>query len=328
MKPGRSIRTRLLVAAALVLLAFIAGAGLAVQRAHADSVRAVHFDRLQTTIYLLLARAELDESGALVMPPGFAEPRLTLPQSGLYASIHNVTRDERWHSPSSLGADPPFPAAPLAAGQWRNAIVEGAGRTFLATSYGVNWAAGRHQAPLVLTVLDDSAGFEREAAVFARTLWTWLGGAGLLLLLAQGLLLRWGLAPLRRVAAEIHDVESGRQGRIEGRYPSEIADLTDNLNALLRHERVREGPYQGALGFLGHSLRTPLAVLRGLGLPDDAPHVNPHGGAIALGHPLGMSGARLALTAMRALETRGARRALVTLCVGVGQGLSLAIERA
>lgn len=262
MKPARSIRTRLLVAAALVLLAFIAGAGLAVQRAHADSVRAVHFARLQTTIYLLLARAELDEAGALVMPPGFAEPRLTLPQSGLYASIRNLRRDERWLSPSTLGADPPFPALQLAAGQWRHEVVEGAGRSFLATSYGVNWAAGRHQAPLVLTVLEDSAGFERELAVFGRTLSTWLGGAGLLLLLAQGLLLHWGLAPLRRVAAEIHDVESGKQGRIEGRYPGEIAALTDNLNALIRHERVRQTRYQEALSFLAHSLKTPLAVLR------------------------------------------------------------------
>ena len=146
MRPGRSIRSRLLVAAALVLLAFIAGAGLAVQRAHADSVRAVHFGRLQTTIYLLLARAELDEAGALVMPPGFAEPRLTLPQSGLYASIRNLRRDERWLSPSTLGADPPFPALQLAAGQWRHEVVEGAGRSFLATSYGVNWAAFFHGA--------------------------------------------------------------------------------------------------------------------------------------------------------------------------------------
>lgn len=262
MRPGRSIRTRLLVAAAVVLLAFIAGAGLAVQRAHADSVRAVHFGRLQTTIYLLLARAELDDAGALVMPPGFAEPRLTLPQSGLYASIRNVRLDERWLSPSTLGADPPFPAVQPAAGQWRHEVVEGAGRTFLATSYGVNWAAGRHQAPLVLTVLEDSAGFERELAVFARTLWTWLGGAGLLLLLAQGLLLRWGLAPLRRVAAEIHAVEGGTQGRIEGSYPREIAALTDNLNALIRQERVRQTRYQEALSFLAHSLKTPLAVLR------------------------------------------------------------------
>jgi 3-oxoadipyl-CoA thiolase len=70
-----------------------------------------------------------------------------------------------------------------------------------------------------------------------------------------------------------------------------------------------------------------LAVLRQLGLPDDAEQVNPHGGAIALGHPLGASGARLALTALRALEARNGKRALVTLCVGVGQGAAMVIEK-
>jgi 3-oxoadipyl-CoA thiolase len=70
-----------------------------------------------------------------------------------------------------------------------------------------------------------------------------------------------------------------------------------------------------------------LACLRQLGVADDAEHVNPHGGAIALGHPLGMSGARLALTAVHGLQTRGGRLALATMCVGVGQGVSLALER-
>ena len=71
-----------------------------------------------------------------------------------------------------------------------------------------------------------------------------------------------------------------------------------------------------------------LAVLRSLGLPDDAQHVNPNGGAIAYGHPLGMSGIRLVLTALRQLERSGGRRALCTMCIGVGQGIALAIERA
>ena len=70
-----------------------------------------------------------------------------------------------------------------------------------------------------------------------------------------------------------------------------------------------------------------LAVLRRLGLPDDAAHVNPNGGAIALGHPLGMSGARLATTASYQLARVGGRRALCTMCIGVGQGIALAIER-
>ena len=70
-----------------------------------------------------------------------------------------------------------------------------------------------------------------------------------------------------------------------------------------------------------------LACIRSFGVADDAAHVNPNGGAIALGHPLGMSGARIAGTAMRALEESGGKYGLATMCVGVGQGVALAIER-
>jgi acetyl-CoA acetyltransferase family protein len=70
-----------------------------------------------------------------------------------------------------------------------------------------------------------------------------------------------------------------------------------------------------------------IAVLRELGVPEDAEHVNPNGGAIALGHPLGMSGARLVTTATYELARRGGRYALCTMCIGVGQGIAMIIER-
>jgi acetyl-CoA acetyltransferase len=70
-----------------------------------------------------------------------------------------------------------------------------------------------------------------------------------------------------------------------------------------------------------------LAVTRELGLPDDAAHVNPNGGAIAIGHPLGASGARLATTAINQLRKTGGRYALCTMCIGVGQGIAMVIER-
>jgi acetyl-CoA acetyltransferase len=70
-----------------------------------------------------------------------------------------------------------------------------------------------------------------------------------------------------------------------------------------------------------------LAVTRDLGLADDAPHVNPNGGAIAIGHPLGASGARLVLAALHQLERTGGRYALCTMCIGVGQGIALVIEK-
>jgi acetyl-CoA acetyltransferase len=70
-----------------------------------------------------------------------------------------------------------------------------------------------------------------------------------------------------------------------------------------------------------------LAVLRDLGLPENAEHVNPNGGAIAIGHPLGASGARLIMTAAYQLRRTGGRYALCTMCIGVGQGISMIIER-
>jgi acetyl-CoA acyltransferase len=70
-----------------------------------------------------------------------------------------------------------------------------------------------------------------------------------------------------------------------------------------------------------------IAVLRELGLDPSAPHINPNGGAIALGHPLGMSGARITGTAALELGIRNEKRALATMCVGVGQGIAIALER-
>ena len=70
-----------------------------------------------------------------------------------------------------------------------------------------------------------------------------------------------------------------------------------------------------------------LAVLRGLGIADDAEHVNPNGGAISIGHPLGASGARITSTAALELSLTGKRRALATMCIGVGQGIAIALER-
>jgi acetyl-CoA acetyltransferase len=70
-----------------------------------------------------------------------------------------------------------------------------------------------------------------------------------------------------------------------------------------------------------------LAVTRGLGIADEDRRVNPHGGAIAIGHPLGASGSRLAMTAVNALETLGGKRAIATMCIGVGQGIAVLIER-
>jgi len=268
-----SIRARLMLGATLVLIAFVAAVGWAVQRAHEDSVRAARFAQLQGTVYLLLAEAEVDAGGTLVMPPSFPEPRLSLPGSGLYASIVNLARRDEWRSSSTVAVSPPF-LRDVAVGQWRMETVSAAGRDYLAVGYGVNWAGSAQVARLVLSVLEDKAEFDREIAIFERTSWSWLGGAAVLLLLSQTLLLQWGLAPLERVASEIRGIEHGTQAEVVGRYPAEITALTSNLNTLIKQERLRQTRYREALSFLAHSLKTPLAVLRtALHAPAELPAV-------------------------------------------------------
>jgi 3-oxoadipyl-CoA thiolase len=142
-------------------------------------------------------------------------------------------------------------------------------------------------------------------------------GAVALLLASAAAVDRYGLEPLARVTAA---ATAGVPPRIMGVGP---VPATRKLLG-------RAGLEVGQLDVVELNeafAAQALAVLRQLGLPDDAEHVNPNGGAIALGHPLGASGARLVLTAALELGVRDARRALATMCIGVGQGISVLLER-
>ena len=143
-------------------------------------------------------------------------------------------------------------------------------------------------------------------------------GAVALLVASAAAVERYGLTPLARVTGS---AAAGVPPRIMGIGPVPATrKLLDRQGLGLADLDVIELNE----AFAAQSV----AVLRELGLPEDAEHVNPNGGAIALGHPLGASGARLALTAALELRRRGGRRALATMCIGVGQGISLLLESA
>ncbi len=142
-------------------------------------------------------------------------------------------------------------------------------------------------------------------------------GAAALIVADEATARAQGLTPRARILGM---ASSGVEPRIMGIGPVEAVG---KLLARLGHSI---GDYD-AIELNEAFASQALAVLRALGLPDDAPQVNAQGGAIALGHPLGMSGARLVTTLVNQLERSGGRRGLATLCVGVGQGLALAIER-
>lgn len=142
-------------------------------------------------------------------------------------------------------------------------------------------------------------------------------GAAALILASAEAVEKHGLTPRARVLGM---ASGGVAPRVMGIGPvPAVRKLTERLGVAVSDFDVIE--LNEAFASQG------LAVLRELGVADDAPQVNPNGGAIALGHPLGMSGARLVLTALHQLEKSGGRKGLATMCVGVGQGLALAIER-
>ena len=142
-------------------------------------------------------------------------------------------------------------------------------------------------------------------------------GAAALILASADAVKKHGLTPRARVLGM---ASAGVAPRVMGIGPvPAVRKLTERLGVAVADFDVIE--LNEAFASQG------LAVLRELGVADDAPQVNPNGGAIALGHPLGMSGARLVLTALHQLERSGGRKGLATMCVGVGQGLALAIER-
>ncbi len=143
-------------------------------------------------------------------------------------------------------------------------------------------------------------------------------GAAALLIASEAGLRAHGLTPLARVVAS---AAAGVEPRIMGMGPVPATRLVLQ-RAGLTLDQMDVIELNEAFAAQG------LACLRELGVADDDPRVNPNGGAIALGHPLGMSGARLALTAARELARRGGRYALCTMCIGVGQGYAMVLERA
>jgi acetyl-CoA acyltransferase len=143
-------------------------------------------------------------------------------------------------------------------------------------------------------------------------------GAAALLIASAEAVARYGLTPIARVSGA---ATAGVPPRVMGIGPAPATrKLMGRLGLKVSDFDVVE--LNEAFASQG------LAVLRELGLPDDGEHVNPNGGAIALGHPLGASGARIVGTAALEMQARDGRRALATMCIGVGQGIALAVERA
>jgi len=256
-----SVNLRINLGATLVLVIFVTLTAVTLERAFTDSTETALRDRLTTQLYALMAAAEIDEHGQLFMPSSELDALLGLPSSGVYAQITERSGDILWQSSSTLGTRPPAPAT-LDGGNRQFTKIQLGGNDYYRFSFGVNWPTRSGTKALTFNITTDLDSFRRQIGEFRTTLWSWLGAMAILLLISQAAILHWGLSPLRKVGKELRRIESGTQARIDGRYPREISQLTDNINQLLQQEHAQKTRYRDALGDLAHSLKTPLAVMR------------------------------------------------------------------
>jgi two-component system, OmpR family, sensor histidine kinase PhoQ len=219
-------------------------------------------DLLDAQMVALIAAAEPQASGAIAPLARGLETRLATPGSGLYAEIRAPGQPPLWRSPSTAGTFIDFGPVESPGGRtFRYATLPDGTRVAIATR-GISFEEGGRAFELTFSVATSMAPYEEQLLSFRSQLFGWFVGLTLLLLATLGVLLRWVLAPVRRLEREITHVEEGRRETLGGAYPRELAGVARNLNTLLVGERRRVARYRDTLGNLAHSLKTPLAVMR------------------------------------------------------------------
>lgn len=263
-----SLQARSLAAAGLVLAAFLALAFFALDNAFYQAAESGLRERLQGYLYTYLASSDANRAGALIPPDVGPDSRFDQPTAtGLYAGIVGGkvlgAKEKEWRSASAVGRELPFDAQ-LEPGEirFRGPVPTPEGDLFV-LSQGVVWNAGAKNELLVtFHIAEDSRALRKQVDIYRRTLATWLGSLGVVLLLLLLGVLRWSLAPLRKVAADLRRVEHGAQQQLDRDYPAELSGLTANINNFVEAERERVKRYRNTLSDLAHSLKTPLAVMR------------------------------------------------------------------
>lgn len=257
----KSLSFRLLATEGLVLVAFFALVAVVLEESFRESAEQALKERLQVQIYSLLSTADLKNSGDLALPPSLPEPRFVNPGSGLYAFIQKPNKNLVWRSPSSIGLDVPAPPEKLGAGN-TYFLADNPRRYIL--HYDIVWKSLYGvENEYIFTVAEDSEFVSQQVQRFRKALWSWLVVIGIVLIFIQFALLRWCLKPLRIIVNDLSAIEHGKKTLLDGEYSSELQGLAGNLNAFITHERAHLERYRNTLADLAHSLKTPLAILRG-----------------------------------------------------------------
>ena len=250
----------------VVLAAFMVLTAIALERAVVKRALQAEEDGLQLLIYSLLAAVDRDAGGLgiTVASNRLFETDLLVRNSGLYALLYDDDKQEIWRSGSTTTDFSAIGEIDL--GEWQFRIEQHRDAPYFQLGFALQWPDINNQLQRYeVVVWRDAVDYFEQRDRFRQTLWAWLLITTVLLLLLMYLVSRWSLRPLQKIGLEIKAIEESRQSGFEQDYPAEIAPLTENLNILLKREQYQRQRYRNALDDLAHSLKTPLAVLTGLG---------------------------------------------------------------
>lgn len=259
----KSLSARLLVTVSLLLLLFFGLAIIALESAFRESAEQAIRDRLNVQMLMLIAAADTDTSGRLTLPDQLPEARFMSPGSGLIGQVISESDVLEWRSMSAVGLFLPVePVGPDEGMRFQRARATD-GTDMFSYSLALEWEVSNGEAlTYTFTVAESLEPYRAQVGKFRDRLMTLFAAVTALILASQAIVLRWVLRPLRQVAHEIAEIETGERSELSQEYPTELQRLTRNTNRLLDAERKRLARYRNTLGNLAHSLKTPLAIVR------------------------------------------------------------------
>ena len=265
----------MLFSALLMIFILLPIVGLIISNAYEKHMVASLKNELSAYSYSILAIIEV-ENNLLIMPDQLLETQFNVSQSGLYAllttssaTIQNNTAEKTstksiklWSSQSLLAPwqTTSFQQPKLGASTFYQAEIDA--QAHYVYSLSVSYSSEEQPFPMTLHIIKQQKDLTQMMAEFHRQLMLGLAGLMLILLMIQYLWSIWTLKPLKNLKTELSDVEQGKSERLSGTYPTELNQVTEQLNLLLSAEQKQRQRYRNALSDLAHSLKTPLAVMQ------------------------------------------------------------------
>lgn len=270
-----SLKTRVLFSALLMIFILLPIVGLIISNAYEKHMVAGIKNELSAYSYSILAIIEVEDN-ALIMPEQLLEPQFNVIQSGLYAVLTSPTDTVLPHNdkhkttlPNALWSSQSLLSPWLATHVQQPKLGKSVFYTIdvdtqphFVYSLSVSYGSEQHPFPMTLHIIKQQSDLTQMMAEFHRQLLLGLAGLMMVLLLVQYLWSLWTLKPLKSLRTELRDVEQGKSDQLIGTYPTELSQVTEQLNLLLNAEQKQRQRYRNALSDLAHSLKTPLAVVQ------------------------------------------------------------------